>query len=141
MINSKLIFPILLSVALGSGAASGAVLYSITVNGSFRVSMPYLLTASLDEVGFGELAPGGYSANGTITITNNGSQSVRLHVSASGLPTGVSMMVYKENALYLQGSQLAPDSSLSLKICLYAEPTVTGPLDTTQFQIIFSAEA
>jgi hypothetical protein len=38
--NPKMILSLLAVIALGCGVASGAVLYSVTISGSFTVTLP-----------------------------------------------------------------------------------------------------
>jgi hypothetical protein len=129
-----------LVAAAGVGIASGAVLYTLTINASFSVTVPVSITSPTAAIGFGDLAPGKQSRNVTVTITNDGESAVHLHIAASGLPTGVTLAVYRGLGEYVQGSPLASGASVSVKVQLLVASTVSESIPSTQFQIRCTAE-
>lgn len=142
--NPRLIFLFAIVAVAGVGVASGAVLYTLTINGSFSVTVPVQSVTSLAtataSIGFGDLSPGEHSGNYTVTIANTGNTIAKIHVSATGLPAGVTLAVYKGLDTYVQGSPLAVGASVSLKLQLIADASITVSVPSTQFQIRCTAE-
>ena len=126
-ITLKWILVIALALTLGVGAVYAATV--LTLPASVTVKAPATIATNLSSVDFEDITQG-TSKNMTLTITNTGGTTSNvLTLSASGLPTGLTLTSDIPTAFTLAAADYF-DATLTITA------TTTAPLGVTSFSII-----
>ena len=126
-ITLKWILVIALALTLGVGAVYAATV--LTLPASVTVKAPATIATNLSSVDFEDITQG-TSKNMTLTITNTGGTTSNvLTLSASGLPTGLTLTSDIPTAFTLAAADYF-DATLTITA------TITAPLGVTSFSII-----
>ena len=127
--NNKLKWLIIIAIAATIGIGTVYAATVLTVPASVTVRSPATIAVNLNPVAFGDLTQG-TSKNVTFRITNTGgSTSKVLTLTATGLPTGLTLTSDLPTSLTLVAADYF-DATLTLTA---AE---SAPLGTTSFDII-----
>lgn len=132
---------IVLVLCSSSFLAGGALVYiGLTVPSTVTVTDPVINTAmfstSLSSFDFGEVRLNNSTSPLVITVTNISTTTRLLHVSATGLGTGLTLGVFLNDGVTAYApTNLAPSASIVLRLKITAGASAT--LGADSFNVVF----